>query len=145
MMIIMFTFQLNLFKRMLIYLNGRFGGCNLCYWVSLRGLMLKVLLDVRLLNPLLIQILNELLPLHPVDEWTDVSAVSKERTACQVDGTSCEKGQKTRHDVTPACITACMHNRFFFKYDRRWLNKMQFHICSPCLQLLLPADLHDAC
>lgn len=61
--------------------------------------MLKVLLDVALLDPLLIQILDELLPLHPVDEWTDVSAVSKERSARQVDRTSCGR-QETGYEVT---------------------------------------------
>lgn len=49
----------------------------------------KVLLDVALLNPLLIQVLDELLPFHPVDERTDVTAVSKEGSACQVERASC--------------------------------------------------------
>lgn len=49
----------------------------------------KVLLDVALLNPLLIQVLDELLPFHPVDEWTDVTAVPKEGSARQVERTSC--------------------------------------------------------
>lgn len=63
--------------------------------------MLKVLLDVTLLNALLIQILDELLPLHPVYKWTDVSAVSKERSARQVDRISCGR-QDTGYEVTPA-------------------------------------------
>lgn len=58
------------------------------------GVVLNVLLDVCLLNPLLIQILNELLPLHPVDKRTDISAVSKERSARQVDGTTCWRQEK---------------------------------------------------
>lgn len=45
------------------------------------GLTLKVLLDFTLLNPLLVQILDELLPLHPVDERADVAAVAEERSA----------------------------------------------------------------
>lgn len=56
---------------------------------------LKVLLDLSLLNPLLVQILDELVTLHPVDERTDVSAVSEEGAARQVDGTSCG-GQRGR-------------------------------------------------
>lgn len=50
---------------------------------------LNILLDVTLLNAFLVQILDELLPLHPVDKWTDVSAVTEERAARQVDWTSC--------------------------------------------------------
>lgn len=60
---------------------------------------LKALLDVGLLNPLLIQILDELVALHPVDERTDVSAVPEEGAARQVDGTSCRGrggGQRDR-------------------------------------------------
>lgn len=58
---------------------------------------LKALLDLSLLNPLLVQILDELVTLHPVDERTDVSAVAEEGAARQVDGTSC-RGAK-RQDV----------------------------------------------
>lgn len=50
---------------------------------------LKALLDLGLLDPLLVQILDELVALHPVDERTDVSAVPEEGAARQVDGTSC--------------------------------------------------------
>lgn len=50
--------------------------------------IVKVLLDVALLNPLLIQVLDELLPFHPVDERTDVTAISKEGSARQVERTS---------------------------------------------------------
>lgn len=57
---------------------------------------LKALLDLSLLNPLLIQILDELVTLHPVDERTDVSAVPEEGAARQVDGTSCRGGQRGR-------------------------------------------------
>lgn len=67
--------------------------------------MRKVLLDVTLLNPLLIQILDELLPLHPVDEWTDVTAVSEEGSARQVDRTSC--GDEERQDGK--CRTTFLH------------------------------------
>ncbi|TNN29553.1 hypothetical protein EYF80_060298 [Liparis tanakae] len=49
----------------------------------------RVLLDVALLNALLVQVLDELVALHPVDERTDVAAVAEERPARQVDGTSC--------------------------------------------------------
>lgn len=59
---------------------------------------LKFLLDVALLNPLLIQVLDKLLPLHPVDEWTDISAVSKERSARQVNWTSCGRQEKESPD-----------------------------------------------
>lgn len=52
----------------------------------------EVLLDLSLLNPLLVQILDELVALHPVDERTDVSAVPEEGAARQVDGTSCRGG-----------------------------------------------------
>lgn len=58
--------------------------------------MRKVVLDVALLNPLLVQVLDELLPLHPVDEGTDVAAVSEEGSARQVDRTSC--GDRERRD-----------------------------------------------
>lgn len=51
--------------------------------------MAKALLDVALLNPLLIQVLDELLPFHPVDERTDVTAVSEEGSARQVERASC--------------------------------------------------------
>lgn len=54
----------------------------------------EVLLDLSLLNPLLVQILDELVALHPVDERTDVSAVPEEGAARQVDGTSCRGGGK---------------------------------------------------
>lgn len=54
-------------------------------------LMLKLLLDVTLLNALLVQVLDELLPLHPVDERTDVPAVSKEGPARQIERTSCRR------------------------------------------------------
>lgn len=47
------------------------------------------LLDVTLLNSLLIQVFNELLPLHPVDERADFAAVAEEGSARQVEGTSC--------------------------------------------------------
>lgn len=53
---------------------------------------LKALLDLSLLNPLLVQILDELVTLHPVDERTDVSTVPEEGAARQVDGTSCRGG-----------------------------------------------------
>lgn len=66
----------------------------------------KVLLDLALLDPLLVQVLNELLPLHPVDKWTDVSAVSKEGSACQVDGTSCRR-KDTGFEVTPGYADVC--------------------------------------
>lgn len=56
------------------------------------------LLDVALLDPLLVQILDELLPLHPVDERTDVPAVAEEGSARQVDGTACE-GQETWYEA----------------------------------------------
>lgn len=49
----------------------------------------KDLLDVSLPYALLIQILNKLLRLHPVSEWADITTVPKERSARQVDGTSC--------------------------------------------------------
>lgn len=65
-----------------------------------------VLLDLALLDPLLVQVLNELLPLHPVDKWTDVSAVSKEGSACQVDGTSCKR-KDTGFEVTPGYADIC--------------------------------------
>lgn len=52
-------------------------------------LIVKVLLDVALLNPLLIQVLDELLPFHPIDERTDVTAVSEEGSARQVERASC--------------------------------------------------------
>lgn len=64
------------------------------------GLTLTLLLHFGLLNALLIQILDELLPLHPVDKWTDVSAVSEERSARQVKRTSCWR-QETGDEVTP--------------------------------------------
>lgn len=60
--------------------------------------MSKVLLDVTLLNPLLVQIFDKLLSLHPVDKWTDVSAVSKEGSTRQVDRTSCGR-QETGYEV----------------------------------------------
>ena len=69
-------------------------------WFS-SGVMLKVLLDIALLNALLIQILNELLALHPVDERTDVAAVSEEGSARQVYRTSCGR-QETGHEATSA-------------------------------------------
>lgn len=47
------------------------------------------LLDFTLLDSLLIQVLDELLPLHPVDEWADFAAVAEEGSARQVEGTSC--------------------------------------------------------
>ena len=48
-----------------------------------------VLLDVTLLNALLVQVFDELLSFHPVDQWTDVSAVAKERSARQVERSAC--------------------------------------------------------
>lgn len=59
---------------------------------------LKALLDLGLLNPLFVQIFDELVALHPVDERTYVSAVPEEGAARQVDGTSCCEGGK-RKDV----------------------------------------------
>lgn len=57
----------------------------------------KALLDLGLLNSLLVQILDELVTLHPVDERTDVSAVPEEGAARKVDGTSCRgEGQRGR-------------------------------------------------
>lgn len=53
---------------------------------------LNALLDLGLLNSLLVQILDELVTLHPVDERTDISAVPEEGAARQVDGTSCRGG-----------------------------------------------------
>lgn len=47
------------------------------------------LLDFTLLDSLFIQILDELLSLHPVDERADVAAVAKKRPARQVQSTSC--------------------------------------------------------
>ncbi|TNN47870.1 hypothetical protein EYF80_041921 [Liparis tanakae] len=47
------------------------------------------LLDVALLDPLLVQVLDELVSLHPVDERADVAAVAEERPASQVQGASC--------------------------------------------------------
>lgn len=48
------------------------------------------LLDVALLDSLFIQVLYELLSLHPVDERADVTAVAEKRPASQVQSTSCE-------------------------------------------------------
>lgn len=48
------------------------------------------LLDVALLDSLFIQVLYELLSLHPVDEWADVTAVAEKRPASQVQSTSCK-------------------------------------------------------
>lgn len=47
------------------------------------------LLDFTLLDSLLIQVLDELLSLHPIDEWADFTAVAEEGSARQVEGTSC--------------------------------------------------------
>lgn len=47
------------------------------------------LLDFTLLDSLFIQILDELLSLHPVDERADIAAVSEERPASQVQSASC--------------------------------------------------------
>lgn len=47
------------------------------------------LLDVTLLDSLLIEVFNELLPFHPVDERADFATVAKEGSARQVEGTSC--------------------------------------------------------
>lgn len=66
---------------------------------------LKALLDLRLLNSLLVQILDELVTLHPVDERTDVSAVPEEGAARKVDGTSCRgEGQRGRMWDTPEVV-----------------------------------------
>ena len=46
-------------------------------------------LDVTLLDALLVQVLDELLALHPVDERADVSTVAEEGAARQVHWTSC--------------------------------------------------------
>lgn len=48
------------------------------------------LLDVTLLDSFFIQILYELISLHPVDERADVAAVAKKRPASQVQSTSCK-------------------------------------------------------
>lgn len=65
-----------------------------------------LLLDVGLLDPLLVQVLDELLSLHPVDERADVAAVAEKRPAGQVQSTSCE--DRRRHAVTLNCpITCC--------------------------------------
>ena len=50
---------------------------------------MSILLDVTLLDPLLVQILDELLSLHPVDERAGISAVAEESPARQVQSTSC--------------------------------------------------------
>lgn len=75
------------------------------FWVS--GLDL---LDFTLLDSLLVQVLDELLPLHPVDEWADFAAVAKEGSARQVEGTSCSgKERETKnchsfiHFLFPLC------------------------------------------
>lgn len=66
---------------------------------------LKALLDLGLLNSLLVQILNELVTLHPVDERTDISAVPEEGAARKVDGTSCRgEGQRGRTWDTPGVV-----------------------------------------
>jgi len=49
-------------------------------------------LDVALLDALLVQVLDELIAFHPVDEWADVTAVAEERPARQVHGSSCVGG-----------------------------------------------------
>lgn len=46
------------------------------------------LLDVALLDPLFVQVLHELLPLHPVDDRAGVAAVAEEGPARQVQSAS---------------------------------------------------------
>lgn len=47
-------------------------------------------LDVALLDSLFIQVLDELLSLHPVDERADVTTVPEKRPAGQVQSASCK-------------------------------------------------------
>lgn len=61
---------------------------------------MNVLLDVALLDALLVQVLDELLPFHPVDERTGVSAVAEEGSACQVDRTSCGPHKNTEPSIS---------------------------------------------
>lgn len=78
--------------------------------IKSKGLKLQqcVLLDVAFLNSLLIQVLDELLPLHPVDERAGVAAVAEERPARQVQSTSCKKKMRRRDDVELwLFLTAC--------------------------------------
>lgn len=52
------------------------------------------LLDFTLTDPALVQVLDELLALHPVDQWAHIATVAKEGSACQVHQTPC-KDEKT--------------------------------------------------
>lgn len=64
----------------------------------------QLLLHFALLDSLFIQVFDELLPLHPVDERADVTVVAKKGSTGEVQRSSCEdRGKDTliynRHPV----------------------------------------------
>lgn len=62
------------------------------------------LLDVTFLDPLFVQVLYELLALHPVDKWAGVSAVAKKCSACEVQSASCRKRRQVVTFKSPAVL-----------------------------------------
>ena len=63
------------------------------------------LLDVTLLDSLFIQVLYELLPLHPVDERADVAAIAEKRSASEVQSASCkDRRSHAVISVSPAVL-----------------------------------------
>lgn len=94
-------FSLRIFLRMLLI-------PHYCL-IKSKGLKLQqcFLLDVAFLNSLFIQVLDELLPLHPVDEWAGVAAVAEERPARQVQSASCKDDETTRWCRALTVLTAC--------------------------------------
>ena len=116
---------------------------SLCLCVSLS---LCLLLDVALLDSFFVQVFYELLPLHPVDERADVTAVAKKGPARQVQSTSCKdrrrcavtlncparkslQSQSMTRTTTACFVVMCIHKSYtsILKYThtatRRYLHK----------------------
>lgn len=92
--------------------------------LSTSAINLCLLLDVAFLDSFFVQVLYELLPLHPVDEWADVTAVAEKRPASQVQNTSCK--DRRWHTVMLDCPAGLL-KVFVWMYMAQ---KISYHIIS---------------
>lgn len=89
-------------------------------------------LDFALLNPALVQVLNELLTLHPVDERAHIAAVAKKSSTCQVHHTPC----RDEHSVSE--YWSALHPSHTWKNLKQHANKILyvFHFHSISISLI---------